>query len=123
MNFLTDPHEGRSTLRPSDVLVFGWAGEKHTCVNHTGVSSVVGPRDNRFVAGQAMLMAELGKVAKREQSCAENQNAFILFSFNTFESLATEVVGIMKRVQRVMHNNFSMSKNQSFVFSRIGFAI
>ncbi|KAK2382839.1 hypothetical protein QL285_070352 [Trifolium repens] len=24
VNFLTDPQEGRSTLRPSDVLVHGW---------------------------------------------------------------------------------------------------
>ncbi|KAJ0755586.1 putative exostosin [Helianthus annuus] len=26
VNFLTDPMEGRSTLRPADLLVFGWAG-------------------------------------------------------------------------------------------------
>ncbi|KAM0014804.1 putative exostosin [Helianthus debilis subsp. tardiflorus] len=27
VNFLTDPLEGRSTLRPADILVFGWVGE------------------------------------------------------------------------------------------------
>ena len=27
VNFLTDPAEGRSSLRHADVLVFGWAGE------------------------------------------------------------------------------------------------
>lgn len=27
VNFLSDPLEGRSTLRPADVLVFGWIGE------------------------------------------------------------------------------------------------
>lgn len=26
VNFLSDPREGRSTLRPADILVFGWAG-------------------------------------------------------------------------------------------------
>ncbi|MFS7970364.1 putative exostosin [Helianthus anomalus] len=26
VNFLTDPLEGRSTLRPADILVFGWEG-------------------------------------------------------------------------------------------------
>ncbi|KAL8245689.1 hypothetical protein R6Q59_006905 [Mikania micrantha] len=26
VNFLTDPMEGRSTLRPADLLIFGWAG-------------------------------------------------------------------------------------------------
>jgi hypothetical protein len=30
-NFLTDPQEGRSTLRPADVLVYGWIGGKHAC--------------------------------------------------------------------------------------------
>ncbi|KAJ0599143.1 putative reverse transcriptase domain, exostosin [Helianthus annuus] len=38
VNFLTDPSEGRSTLRPADVLVFGWEGGKHACVDLTGVS-------------------------------------------------------------------------------------
>ncbi|KAM0018007.1 putative exostosin [Helianthus debilis subsp. tardiflorus] len=35
VNFLTDPMEGRSTLRPADLLVFGWAGGKHACVDLT----------------------------------------------------------------------------------------
>ncbi|KAJ0910636.1 putative exostosin [Helianthus annuus] len=26
VNFLTDPLEGRSTLRPADILLFGWEG-------------------------------------------------------------------------------------------------
>ncbi|GJR83240.1 hypothetical protein Tco_0154025 [Tanacetum coccineum] len=38
VNFLTDPSDGRSTLRPADVLVFGWVGGKHACVDLTGVS-------------------------------------------------------------------------------------
>ncbi|MCI90527.1 auxilin-like protein, partial [Trifolium medium] len=35
VTFLTDPLEGRSTLRPSDVLVYGWVGGKHACVDLT----------------------------------------------------------------------------------------
>ncbi|KAJ0622355.1 putative exostosin [Helianthus annuus] len=32
VNFLTDPLEGRSTLRPADILVFGWeGGETRLC--------------------------------------------------------------------------------------------
>ncbi|KAJ0834530.1 putative exostosin [Helianthus annuus] len=41
VNFLTDPAEGRSTLRPADVLVFGWEGGKHACVVLTGVSPLL----------------------------------------------------------------------------------
>ncbi|MCI53571.1 auxilin-like protein, partial [Trifolium medium] len=42
MNFLTDPQEGRSTLRTADILVFGWEGGKHACLDLTGVSPLVG---------------------------------------------------------------------------------
>ncbi|MFS7924544.1 putative exostosin [Helianthus anomalus] len=62
VNFLTDPSEGRSTLRPTDVLVFGWEGGKHACVDLTGVSPLAGFRENGFVAGQAVLKAESKKV-------------------------------------------------------------
>ena len=58
VNFLTDPMEGRSTLRPADLLVFGWAGGKHACVDLTGVSPLAGLRESEFVAGQAIRKAE-----------------------------------------------------------------
>ena len=123
MNFLTDPLDGRSTLRPADILVFGWAGGKHACVDLTGVSPLVGLRDNGFVAGQAALKAELSKVAKHEKACLENQHVFIPFAFDTFGFLAPEAVNFLSRVQRVVQSNFSNPKKQNFIFSRIGFAI
>ncbi|XP_023744251.1 uncharacterized protein LOC111892447 [Lactuca sativa] len=36
VNFLTDPLEGRSALKPTDVLDFGWDGGKNACVHLTG---------------------------------------------------------------------------------------
>ncbi|GKB46180.1 putative reverse transcriptase domain-containing protein [Tanacetum coccineum] len=123
VNFLTDPLEGRSTLRPADILVFGWAGGKHACVDLTGVSPLVGLRDNGFVAGQAALKAESSKVAKHEKACLENQYVFILFAFDTFGFLAPEAEEFLNRVQRVVQSNFSTPKTQNFIFSRIGFAI
>ncbi|KAJ0481756.1 putative exostosin [Helianthus annuus] len=68
VNFLTDPLEGRSTLRPADILVFGWEGGKHACVDLTGVSPLVGLKDKGFVVGQAVLKAEASKVAKHEKA-------------------------------------------------------
>ncbi|GKA61425.1 hypothetical protein Tco_0760832 [Tanacetum coccineum] len=68
VNFLTDPLEGRYTLRPVDILVFGWARGKHAYVDLTGVSPLVGLRDNGFVAGQAALKAESSKVAKHKST-------------------------------------------------------
>ncbi|GJW55637.1 hypothetical protein Tco_0099722 [Tanacetum coccineum] len=123
VNFLTDPLEGRSTLRPADILVFGWAGGKHACVDLTGVSPLVGLRDNGFVAGQAALKAESSKVAKHEKACLENQHVFIPFAFDTFGFLAPEADEFLNRVQRVVQSNFSTPKTQNFIFSRIGFAI
>ncbi|GJX24990.1 hypothetical protein Tco_0231286, partial [Tanacetum coccineum] len=104
VNFLTDPLEGRSTLRPADILVFGWAGGKHACVDLTGVSPLVGLRDNGFVAGQAALKAESSKVAKHEKACLENQHVFISFAFDTFGFLAP-VAEFLTRVQRVVQND------------------
>ncbi|KAL8253827.1 hypothetical protein R6Q59_032048, partial [Mikania micrantha] len=49
---------GRSTLRPADILVFGWERGKHSCVDLTGVSPLVGLRYTGFVAGQAALKTE-----------------------------------------------------------------
>ncbi|GAU39704.1 hypothetical protein TSUD_274980 [Trifolium subterraneum] len=77
VNFLTDPLEGRSTLRPADVLVYRWAA----------------------------LKAASNKVAKHERACSDNQHAFIPFAFDTFGFLAPDAVNILQRIQRVMHNN------------------
>ncbi|KAK1411384.1 hypothetical protein QVD17_37932 [Tagetes erecta] len=123
VNFLTDPREGRSTLRPADVLVFGWAGGKHACVDLTRVSPLVGLRDSGFVPRQAVLRAESKKVAKHETACLENQHVFIPFAFDTFGSLAPEAVRFLERVQKVVHSDSQSPRNQGFVFSRIGFAI
>ncbi|GKD70676.1 hypothetical protein Tco_1324766, partial [Tanacetum coccineum] len=118
-----NPLEGRSTLRPADILVFGWAGGKHACVDLTGVSPLVGLRDNGFVAGQAALKAESSKVAKHEKACLENQHVFIPFAFDTFGFLAPEAEEFLNRVQRVVQSNFSTPKTQNFIFSMIGFVI
>ncbi|GJX62058.1 hypothetical protein Tco_0294958 [Tanacetum coccineum] len=121
VNFLTDPLERRSTL--ADILVFGWAGGKHACVDLTGVSPLVGLMDNESVAGQAALKAESSKVAKHEKAYLENQHVFIPFAFDTFGFLAPEADEFLNRVQRVVQSNFSTPKTQNFIFSRIGFAI
>ncbi|KAJ0778965.1 putative exostosin [Helianthus annuus] len=96
VNFLTGPMEGRSTLRPADILVF---------------------------AGQAATKAESKKVDKHAKACAENQHVFVPFAFDTFGSLAPEAIQFLTRVQRVIHNNCSASGGRGFVFGRLGFAI
>ncbi|KAJ0901999.1 hypothetical protein HanPSC8_Chr08g0331881 [Helianthus annuus] len=123
VNFLTDPLEGRSTLRPADILVFGWEGGKHACVDLTGVSPLVGLKDKGFVVGQAVLKAEASKVAKHDKACRENQHVFVPFTFDTFGGLAPDAVRLLNRVQKVVNSNSSSLKVSNFVFSRIGFSI
>jgi len=41
VNFLSDLLDGRSTLRPPNVMVYEWVGGKHACVDLTGVSPFV----------------------------------------------------------------------------------
>ncbi|GKD69609.1 hypothetical protein Tco_1323699, partial [Tanacetum coccineum] len=95
VNFLTDPSDGRSILRPADVLVFGWVGGKHVCVDLTRVSPLVGLSSRGFIAGQVALKAASCKVTKHEKACIENQYVFILFAFDTFGFLAPEVVELL----------------------------
>ncbi|MCI17816.1 auxilin-like protein, partial [Trifolium medium] len=83
VNFLTDPQEGRSTLRTADVLVYEWIGGKHPCVDLTGVFTFVGFRTGDFIVGQAALKAASSKVTKHEKTCSDNQHAFIPFAFDT----------------------------------------
>ncbi|GJU68156.1 hypothetical protein Tco_1254415 [Tanacetum coccineum] len=96
VNFLTDPSDERSTLRPADVLVFGWVEGKHACVDLTGVSPLVGLSSRGFTAGQAALKAASYKVTKHAKACIENQHVFIPFAFDTFGFLCTGGGGATK---------------------------
>ncbi|GKC10586.1 hypothetical protein Tco_1007368 [Tanacetum coccineum] len=99
LNFFTDPLDGRSTLRPADVLIFGWVRGKHACVDLTGVSPLVGLSSRGFIVRQAALKAASCKVTKHEKSCIENQHVFVPFAFDTFGFLAPEAVALLNRVQ------------------------
>nr|GEZ62087.1 putative reverse transcriptase domain-containing protein [Tanacetum cinerariifolium] len=93
VNFLTDLSDGRSTLRTADVLVFGWVGGKHACVNLTGDSPLVG-LSSRFYSGSDCFESRLGQKA----------------------------VELLGRVQRVMHINVMTPRSTDVVFKHIGFA-
>ncbi|MFS7982277.1 hypothetical protein Hanom_Chr10g00960921 [Helianthus anomalus] len=119
----TDPLEGRSTLRPAVILVFGWVGGKHACVDLTGVSPLVGLGSSAFTVGQVALKASSGKVIKHEKACLDNQHVLIPFAFDTFGFLAPEAVDLLSRVQRVMHSNDMTPRSMNVVFKRLSFAI
>ena len=105
VNFLTDPLDRRSTLRPTDVMVYGRVGGNQAWVDLTRFSPLVGLGVGAFTVGQAALKVVSSKVAKHEKTCSDNQHVFIPFSFDTFGFLASEVVDLLHGVQRVMHIN------------------
>nr|GFA37923.1 putative reverse transcriptase domain-containing protein [Tanacetum cinerariifolium] len=123
VNFLTDPLDGRFTLRPADVLIFGWVGRKHACVNLTRISPLVGFSSRGFTVRQAALKAVLCKVTKYKKACIKNQHVFVPFAFDTFGFLAPEAVKLLNRVQRVMHSNVVTLISTNIVFKRISFSI
>jgi hypothetical protein len=123
VNFLTDPQEERSTLRPADVMVYGWVGGKHACVDLTGVSPLVGLGTRTFIAGHAALKAASCKVVKHEKACSDNQHAFIPFAFDTFGFLAPETVSLLHRILKIMNRNVVSLRAINVVFKKIGFAI
>ncbi|GKB22324.1 putative reverse transcriptase domain-containing protein [Tanacetum coccineum] len=74
VNFLTDPSDGRSTLRPVDVLVFRWVGGKHACVDLTGVSpfSTCGfIAVSRYASANPLPQSILGRVVVWQRTILE----------------------------------------------------
>jgi hypothetical protein len=59
------------------------------------------------------------QVAKHEKTCFDNQHVFKPFMFDTFDFLTLEHVDILRRVQRVMHNNVMSPRFMNIVFKRI----
>ncbi|GJT51513.1 retrovirus-related pol polyprotein from transposon TNT 1-94 [Tanacetum coccineum] len=92
VNFLTHPSDGRSTLRPADIFVFGRVGGKHACVDLIGVSPLVGLSGKGFTVGQAALKAASCKVTKYEKACIENEHVFIPFAFDTIWKADHEMI-------------------------------
>ena len=123
VNFLTDPKDGRSSLRPADILIFSWVQGKHACVDLTGVSPLVGLRDQGFIVGDAARKAEAGKVVKHDRACTENQHVFVPLAFDTFGGFAPEAVRFLQRVKRVVAGTCMLPTAGNLVISRLSFAI
>jgi hypothetical protein len=99
--------------RPLFVLVYGWTWGKHAWVDLTRVSPLVGLMTENFTIWQATLKVASSKVPKHERTCYNNQHDF----------LALDVVNILKKLQRFMHNNVISSRSLDIVFKRICFSI
>jgi len=72
VNFLTDPRDRRSTLRSTNITVYGYIARKHTRVDLTRVSPLVGFGIIVFMVGHATLKIVSSKVVKHEKTCSDN---------------------------------------------------
>jgi hypothetical protein len=63
------------------------------------------------------------KWSKHEKTCSDNQHAFISFAFDTFGFLAPNVVDLLQRVQKIIHNNVVSLRSMDVVFKKIDFII
>ncbi|GJZ17711.1 putative reverse transcriptase domain-containing protein [Tanacetum coccineum] len=109
VNFLTGPLDGRSTLKPADILIFGWVGGKYTCVDLTGVSPLVGLSSRGFTVGQTALKVASCKVTRHENACIKNQHVFVPFVSDNFGFLAPEAMELLNRVQRIGTSDINLS--------------
>lgn len=104
MNYLTDPQEGISTLKPTNVLMYNLVGEKYAFVDLTKVSPLVGLRTGDFTVRHAVLKAASNKMIKHKNTFS-NQHDFITFAYDTFGFLVLEALDLLQRFQRLIYSN------------------
>lgn len=121
VNFLINPCEGRSKLRPSDVLVYGWIGEKHVCKHLTRLSPVVRLKTGVLLRDKQRL--KLVQIKWSNMRKHISKSCFIPFTFDTFDFLALEAIDLLQRVQKFMNNNIVSFKFINIIFKKIGFTI
>lgn len=103
--------------------MYEWVGGKPACVDFTGVSPLVGLRTRGFNKRHATLKTISCKVVKHEKACCNNQHTFIPFAYDTFNFRALEVVILLQRVRRLMHNHVVSHRAMYVAFKRIDLVI
>nr|GEY11681.1 putative reverse transcriptase domain-containing protein [Tanacetum cinerariifolium] len=121
VNFLTDPSDERSTHRSADVLVFGWVGGKHACVDLTGVSPLVGLSSRGFTAGQAALIAASGKMTKHEKpSSTDDGSTDVVFKRIGFAIQKRLEAQLVARLRGVFMDSWSELNGGMWTDVRVG---
>jgi hypothetical protein len=67
VNFLTYPQKEKLTIRPANILLYGWVREKHVCVDLIGVFSLVGLWVGNFTVRRVTLKVASSKMVKHEK--------------------------------------------------------
>ncbi|KAL5723796.1 hypothetical protein ACHQM5_007146 [Ranunculus cassubicifolius] len=110
-------------LRPADILVYGWVNGRHTCVDLTGNSPLVGFNGGPFDKERGLRLASKKKFEKHELACSKAGYEFIPFCFTTFGGMGEEAKEFMKRVEKVTHHHLVCYNSTKFVLHRLSFMI
>ena len=88
---------GSRLTRPAAILLYGWRGDQHCCVDLVGVSTARGGwRD----AASAIAILEQAKWDKHKQMCASQRFDFVFFGFSAFRSLSPTAPELLRRICR-----------------------
>ena len=103
------PESGRGSrlTRPADILLYGWRGDHHCCVDLVGVSPARGGwRD----AASALATVEQAKREKHTQTCASHRFDFLPFGFSVFGPFGPAAKELLDRVCREYHIHARVAK-------------
>ncbi|KAL5708954.1 RNA helicase [Ranunculus cassubicifolius] len=117
-------NDGKSRLKPADLLLYNWVGGKDTCIDITGSSPFVGySKGGRFNVNGTVDQAVIAKHQKYDKACEERGLEFIPFAFSTYGFLHTEAVDVLDRVVQVLIGHGIESSIAHSIFYRVAFFI
>jgi len=92
-------------------------------VNLIVVSPFMRLQTETFTMGQTTLKFASNKLTKHEKVCYDIQHVFkYKFMFDVFDFLTPEIVDLLRKVQRVLHNNVLFSNSMNIVLIKNNFS-
>ena len=82
---------------PADILLYGWHGDRHYCIDLVGVSPV---RGGWHDAVSALASVEQAKRDKHTETCASHRLDFQPFGFSVLSSFGPGAQELLARICR-----------------------
>ena len=115
------PESGRGPglTRPADILLYGWRGDRHCCVDLVGVSPPHGGYRN---AVYALAVVEQAKRDKHTETCASHRFDFMPFGFSVFGSFGLAAQELLDRIYRRYRTHARIAEWEAYS-GRLSFAV
>ena len=93
--------DSQGNLRPADILIPNWNGERSLCIDVTIVSPF--RRGSNLSSSELVAAAAARKRGKHEAACQQNGFDFLPFATSTFGDMDQDATTFLKRVQRALN--------------------